>query len=103
MTLGIFEKVVVADGALAPAADMSLLPAYHEEGELYLGVAAAAQAGLAEAKILAIAANKKPEGLDADEQLVYTFCTELLNTKHVSDATFVGLPTTKVFRRNTQV
>ena len=67
-----------------------ILTARHwtSEYEWYAHRRAAAEAGLAEAKIKAIAANRKPEGLDADEQLVYTFCTEMLRTHQLSDATF---------------
>ena len=45
-------------------------------------------AGLSPAIADAIAAGKRPTGMQKDEEAVYTFCTELLNTKHVSDATF---------------
>ena len=51
---------------------------------------AAAQAGLAEPIIQAIAAGRRPEGLKADETVVYNFVTELLTTKQVSDATFAA-------------
>jgi 4-carboxymuconolactone decarboxylase len=50
--------------------------------------AAAAQAGLNEAKIQSIAAGKRPANLDADETIVYNFATELLNTKQVGDPAF---------------
>jgi len=49
---------------------------------------AAAQAGLKEPIIQAIAAGKRPESLDADETVVYNFATELLRTHEVGDATF---------------
>src|SRR5262249_9515639 len=49
---------------------------------------AAAQAGLAEAKIQSIAAGKRPAGMDADETVIYNFATELLTTKQVSDPVF---------------
>jgi 4-carboxymuconolactone decarboxylase len=49
---------------------------------------AARQAGLSEAVIGAIAQGKRPDGLQQDEQAVYDFCTELLRTTRVSDATF---------------
>jgi len=51
---------------------------------------AAAQAGLAEPIIQAIAAGKRPTQLDADETAVYNFVSELLTTKQVSDATFAA-------------
>jgi 4-carboxymuconolactone decarboxylase len=49
---------------------------------------AALAAGLNPAIVDAIAAGKRPASLAPDEAAVYTFCTEVLNTKHVSDATF---------------
>src|SRR6516162_739254 len=49
---------------------------------------AAAQAGLKEPIIQAIAAGKRPESLDADETVIYNFATELLRTHEVSDANF---------------
>ena len=49
---------------------------------------AALQAGLNPAIADAIAQGKRPTGMQRDEEAVYTFCTELLNTKQVSDATF---------------
>lgn len=36
----------------------------------------------------AVAQNRRPEGMDEDEAAVWTFCTELLGTTEVSDATF---------------
>jgi len=48
----------------------------------------AAQAGLSEATIAAIAEGRRPASLQPDEEFVYSFFTELLNTKQVSDATF---------------
>jgi 4-carboxymuconolactone decarboxylase len=49
---------------------------------------AAKQAGLSEAVIGAIAEGKRPDGLQPDEQSVYDFCTEMLRTTRMSDATF---------------
>ena len=49
---------------------------------------AALQAGLSPAIADAIAQGKHPAGMQKDEEAVYTFCSELLNTKQVSDATF---------------
>ena len=50
--------------------------------------AAAAQAGLGEPIIQAIAAGKRPSSMDGDETIIYNFATELLNTKQVSDPVF---------------
>jgi 4-carboxymuconolactone decarboxylase len=51
---------------------------------------AALAAGLNPAIVDAIAAGKRPASLQPDEDAVYTFCTELLKTKQVSDATFAA-------------
>ena len=48
----------------------------------------ARQAGVARATIDAIGARRAPEGLDADQQAVHDFATELLRTQRVSDATY---------------
>jgi len=49
---------------------------------------AAAQAGLSADIITAIANRKRPTGMQPDEEAVYNFANELLETKQVSDATF---------------
>lgn len=49
---------------------------------------AAAQAGLSEDKIKAIAEGRRPMGMSPDEEAVYNFVTELFKTRQVSDATF---------------
>ena len=49
---------------------------------------AALQAGLSPAIADAIAQGNRPAGMQKDEEAVYNFCSELLNTKQVSDATF---------------
>jgi 4-carboxymuconolactone decarboxylase len=49
---------------------------------------AAAQAGLSADIINAIANRKRPTGMQPDEEAVYNFVNELLETKQVSDATF---------------
>jgi 4-carboxymuconolactone decarboxylase len=36
----------------------------------------------------AISGGKRPTSMQPDEETIYTFSTELLNTKQVSDATF---------------
>lgn len=52
--------------------------------------AAAARTGLPEATIAAIRDGRRPASLDADEEVVYDYATELLETKHISDATFAA-------------
>jgi 4-carboxymuconolactone decarboxylase len=49
---------------------------------------AALQAGLSPAIADAIAQGSRPAGMKKDEEAVYNFCSELLNTKQVSDAAF---------------
>jgi 4-carboxymuconolactone decarboxylase len=56
--------------------------------EWYAHYPLALKAGL-DPKIAAdLAANKRPAGMKDDEKAVYAFCTELLRTKTVGDATF---------------
>ena len=56
--------------------------------EWYVHKQAALQAGLNPAIVSAIAENKRPAAMKPDEQALYEFTKELLDTKHVSDATF---------------
>ena len=49
---------------------------------------AALQAGLSPAIADAIAQGKRPVAMQKDEEVVYNFCSEMLATKQVSDATF---------------
>jgi 4-carboxymuconolactone decarboxylase len=48
----------------------------------------AIQAGVTAATADAIAAGQRPASMTPDEEVVYNFATELLNTKQVRDATF---------------
>ena len=48
----------------------------------------ALDAGLKPAIIDAIAAGKRPTGMQADEEIIYRFADELLKTKQVSDDSF---------------
>ena len=50
--------------------------------------ALAEKAGLKPAIADAIAEGRRPDGLDADEQLVHDFCLELHQNRSVSDATY---------------
>ena len=56
--------------------------------EWYAHRRAAQNAGLSQSIIDAVAAGTRPASMAADEQAVYDFVSELLATKHVSDATF---------------
>jgi 4-carboxymuconolactone decarboxylase len=49
------------------------------------------QAGLSEAEIKAIADGRRPIGMAADEETVYTFIAELFKTRQVSDAAFAAV------------
>jgi len=51
----------------------------------------ALEAGLNPAIAEAIAAGKRPAKMSPDEAAIYTFCTELLDTREVSDAAFAGV------------
>jgi 4-carboxymuconolactone decarboxylase len=50
----------------------------------------ALQDGLSPEVIDAVATGKRPTSMHADEEVVYNFCNELLNTRQVSDATFAA-------------
>ena len=50
----------------------------------------ALQAGLSPAIADAIAQGRRPAAMQKDEEAVYNFASELLNTKQVSDATFAA-------------
>jgi len=50
----------------------------------------ALQAGLSAAICDAIAQGRRPASMQRDEEAVYNFVSELLNTKQVSDATFAA-------------
>jgi 4-carboxymuconolactone decarboxylase len=56
--------------------------------EWYAHHRSALQAGLSPAIADAIAEGKRPAAMAADEQVVYNFAIELLDTKQVSDSTF---------------
>lgn len=60
---------------------------WNAQYEWYAHKKFALQAGLSPAIIEALAAGKKPP-MQKDEEVVYNFCTEMLHTKQVSDATF---------------
>jgi 4-carboxymuconolactone decarboxylase len=56
--------------------------------EWYAHRRGAVQAGISPAIADAIAEGRRPSGMPLDEQAVYNFATELLETRQVSDATF---------------
>jgi len=61
--------------------------------EWYAHKRAALAAGLDPAIVDAIQNGRRPARMTQDEAAVYTFCTELLQTKQVSDATFAAAKT----------
>ena len=58
--------------------------------EWYAHKRAALQAGLNPAIVDAIATGRRPSGMQADEQAVYNFATEILQTKQMSDKTLAA-------------
>jgi 4-carboxymuconolactone decarboxylase len=47
-------------------------------------------AGVSQSTIDAIAQGRRPPSMTADETIVYNFCTEVLDTKQVTDPTFAA-------------
>ena len=58
------------------------------EFEFYAHAQLARKAGVEEPIIQALAAGKRPEFADSDDQAVYDLCTEMLNTRRITDATY---------------
>jgi 4-carboxymuconolactone decarboxylase len=56
--------------------------------EWYAHAPMAQKGGLADDIIEAVRVGKRPASMQADEAVVYDLCTELYNTKRVSDATY---------------
>ena len=59
--------------------------------EWYAHKTLALKAGLGPAIVTAIAEGRRPAAMPPEEQAVYNFASELLNTKQVSDAAFKAL------------
>jgi len=59
--------------------------------EFYAHRKLAIEAGLRSEICDAIAVNKRPDGMQADEAVVYNFCSELLGTGQVSDTHYKAL------------
>jgi 4-carboxymuconolactone decarboxylase len=64
---------------------------WNAQYEWYAHRSIAQQNGLSPAIVEAVAAGKRPESMQPDEEAVYNFCTELLSTKQVTDATFAAM------------
>ncbi len=62
--------------------------AWNQQVEWAIHAPIAAQAGIAQEVIDAIAHHRAPAGLTAEERAVFDFCTELQRDKRVSDATY---------------
>jgi 4-carboxymuconolactone decarboxylase len=63
---------------------------WNAQYEWYAHKRLALTAGVSQATVDSIAAGTRPTSMTADEVIVYNFCTELLNTKNVSDAAFAA-------------
>ena len=61
---------------------------WNSQYEWYAHHQYALKAGLSPAVIDAVAAGRQPTSMQPDEEIVYNFCHELLNARHVSDAHF---------------
>jgi 4-carboxymuconolactone decarboxylase len=59
-----------------------------QDYEWYVHAPIALKAGIKPEVVNAIAEGRRPEGMNADETIVYDFSTELHRNKRVSDATF---------------
>jgi 4-carboxymuconolactone decarboxylase len=58
------------------------------EYEWYAHKRAALMAGMEQPIVDAVTANRRPSGMDKDEEIVYNFCTDVLKNHQVSDAVF---------------
>ena len=58
------------------------------EFEFYAHAQLARKAGVEEPIIQALAAGKRPDFENRDDTIVYELCTEMLNTRHISDPTY---------------
>ena len=62
--------------------------AWSQDYEWNVHAPIAAQQGIAQAKIEALAAGRRPDGMSDDEAICYDFTTELQRDHQVSDATY---------------
>ncbi len=63
---------------------------WNSQYEWYAHRKYAAAAGLSPEIIEAVATGKRPAAMKPDEEAVYNFCTETLDTRQVSDGTFAA-------------
>jgi 4-carboxymuconolactone decarboxylase len=64
---------------------------WNAQYEWYAHSSIALKDGLSQAIINSVAQGKRPASMQPDEEAIYRFCTELLNTKQVSDSTFAAM------------
>jgi len=72
-------------------AELAILITGHHwraEFEFYAHAELARKAGLEEAIIQDVAAGKRPEFENSDDEIVYDLCTEMLHTRRITDATY---------------
>jgi 4-carboxymuconolactone decarboxylase len=62
--------------------------ARYNAAELFLRANDSINTGLSDDKIKALSAGRRPAGMTTEEEMVHEFCSELLETGHVKDATF---------------
>ena len=78
----------VLPGALNEFAILITARCWTQEFEWAVHQPLAVKAGLKAEITQALAEGRRPEGMSADEQLVYEFCTELHRNQSVSDVTY---------------
>lgn len=61
---------------------------WRAEFEFYAHAELARKAGVEEDIIQALAAGKRPQFTNADDACVYDLCSEMLNTRRITDATY---------------
>ncbi len=61
---------------------------WRAEFEYYAHAELARKAGVEESIIQAIAAGKRPDFSEPDDEIVYELCTEMLESRRISDATY---------------
>jgi 4-carboxymuconolactone decarboxylase len=82
-------------GSIPPALnELAILVTAREwtaQFEWYAHHAIAMKAGLAPAIAQAVARGERPEGMDADQRVVYDFASELHRERSISDATYAAV------------
>jgi 4-carboxymuconolactone decarboxylase len=73
---------------LSELAILAIAREWNQTVEWSIHMPIAERAGISRATIAAVAAGRRPEGMDDDEATVHDFCIELARDKGVSDATY---------------